>query len=100
MGDLGARDVGQRLAAELVRAARGACECSGRRESDTAILAGPWAEMAARLGTTPESLSRRLRAFEDEGLISRPVLEAESDPDGVRRVVIVDLERLREIAGL
>jgi DNA-binding Lrp family transcriptional regulator len=56
--------------------------------------------MAARLGTTPESLSRRLRAFEDEGLISRPVLEAESDPDGVRRVVIVDLERLREIAGL
>jgi CRP/FNR family transcriptional regulator len=100
MGDLGARDVGQRLAAELVRAARGACECSGRRESDTVVLPGPWAEMAARLGTTPESLSRRLRAFEDEGLISRPFPEAEADSDRARRVVIVDLERLREIAGL
>lgn len=101
MGDLGARDVSQRLAAELVRAAQGACECSGRRESDTVILPGPWAEMAARLGTTPESLSRRLRSFEDEGLISRPPApEAESDPDGSRRVVITDLERLRAIAGL
>ena len=64
------------------------------------ILPGPWAEMAARLGTTPESLSRRLRTFEDAGLISRPALEGESDPDGARRVVIIDLERLREIAGL
>jgi len=100
MGDLGARDVGQRLAAELVRAARGACECSGRRESNAVVLPGPWSEMAARLGTTPESLSRRLRTFEDEGLISRPAPEAESDPDGARRVVIIDLERLREISGL
>ena len=100
MGDLGARDVGQRLAAELVRAAQGGCECSGRRESNAEVLPGPWSEMAARLGTTPESLSRRLRTFEDEGLISRPAPEAESDPDGARRVVIIDLERLREISGL
>jgi len=28
-----------------------------------------WAEIAARIGTTPETLSRRLNAFADQGLI-------------------------------
>ncbi|MGI6147216.1 MAG: Crp/Fnr family transcriptional regulator [Firmicutes bacterium] len=104
VGDLGARDVSQRLAAELVRAARGACGCSGcsgKGGSNVVVLPGPWSEMAARLGTTPESLSRRLRALEEEGLIARPAGgEAELERDGSRRVVILDIERLEEIAGL
>ena len=94
----------QRLAAELVRAARGACGCSGcsgKGGSNVVVLPGPWSEMAARLGTTPESLSRRLRALEEEGLIARPAGgEAELERDGSRRVVILDIERLEEIAGL
>ena len=83
------------------RGARAVPGCSGKGGSNVVVLPGPWSEMAARLGTTPESLSRRLRALEEEGLIARPAGgEAELERDGSRRVVILDIERLEEIAGL
>lgn len=108
IGDLGARDVAGRLAAELVRAADAApcpaCACGRRGQSAQSAqsaesganleitLTGSWAEMASRIGTTPESLSRRLRSLEDDGIISRV---------GSSSVVtILDMERLRDMAGM
>ncbi|HYF93691.1 MAG TPA: Crp/Fnr family transcriptional regulator [Symbiobacteriaceae bacterium] len=84
--DLGLRDVGQRLAAELLRAAS-----AGTKGPDgiRVKMPGPWSELAVRLGTTPESLSRRLRALEEQGLISQA---------GARVVVIRQPERLRRLA--
>jgi len=86
VGDLGLRDVGQRLAGVLVDAAAG-----GDPTADglRVRLDGSWREIAAAIGTTPESLSRRLRALEDRGLI-----RAERG----RSVVLLDLERLRQVA--
>jgi CRP/FNR family transcriptional regulator len=82
--DLGLRDVGQRLAAELVRLA-GKPDGKDVRVS----LPIPWAELAMRLGTTPESLSRRLKAFVDQGLITQ---------EGARTVVIHDVARLQRLS--
>ena len=84
--DLGLRDVGQRLAAELLRAAS-----TGTQQPDgiRVKMPGPWSELAVRLGTTPESLSRRLRALAEQGLISQA---------GARVVVIHQPERLRRLA--
>jgi len=105
IGDLGARDVAGRLAAELVRAADAtscpACACGHRAHGASSsqgatnleiTLTGSWAEMASRIGTTPESLSRRLRSLEDDGIISRV------GSGGV--VTILDMERLRDMAGM
>jgi CRP/FNR family transcriptional regulator len=52
-------------------------------------FAMPWREMAARIGTTPESLSRRLRALEVDGVIRQ---------ERARTVVILDADRLRQLA--
>ena len=79
--DLGLRDVGQRLAAELLRVAGPA---GGKVK-----MPGPWSELAVRLGTTPESLSRRLKALAEQGLISQ---------EGARTVIIHDPARLRRLA--
>ncbi len=49
----------------------------------------PWAEVALKLGTTPESLSRRLRAMAEEGILRQ---------EGPRTVAILRPERLRELA--
>ncbi len=87
IADLGLRDVGQRLAAELLRMAEGAAP-----DPDGSVvirLAVPWAELAFRLGTTPESLSRRLGAMADQGLVRQ---------SGARTVILQDLPRLRRIA--
>ena len=86
IADLGLHDVGQRLAGELLRAA-----ANGEPVSDGArvTLAMPWREMAARIGTTPESLSRRLRALEVDGVIRQ---------ERARTVVILDADRLRQLA--
>ncbi|MDF2626223.1 MAG: cAMP-binding protein [Symbiobacteriaceae bacterium] len=84
--DLGLRDVGQRLAAELLRVARG--EAVGGPGARVTID-GPWSELAVRLGTTPESLSRRLKALAAQGLITQA---------GARTVIIHDLGRLRRLA--
>ncbi|HEY3364355.1 MAG TPA: Crp/Fnr family transcriptional regulator [Symbiobacteriaceae bacterium] len=84
---LGLRDVGGRLAAELVRMAAGV-----KAMPDGSIVVrpdGPWAELAIRLGTTPESLSRRLRALCEQGIIAQP------EP---RTVIIRRLDRLERIA--
>ncbi|MHB9144272.1 MAG: Crp/Fnr family transcriptional regulator [Symbiobacteriia bacterium] len=108
IADLGLRDVGQRLAAELVRLAEAGAGAEAARAADAETesrsapgLAGlaaievaiempvTWAHLAAHLGTTPESLSRRLRGLEEEGLIQR---------GAGRKLVIRNLERLREIA--
>ncbi|MGE5674921.1 MAG: Crp/Fnr family transcriptional regulator [Mycobacterium leprae] len=83
IADLGLRDVGGRLAAELLRLAADAGEGS---PITTDV---PWAELAVRLGTTPESLSRRLKALVAQGIISQP------EP---RTVIIRQIERLRRIA--
>lgn len=109
IADLGLREVGQRLAAELVRLAEadenrahregavrepraGAPQAGGSRLGSpiTVTVPIPWSQLAVRLGTTPETLSRRLGALADQGVIRQ--LEG-------RTVMILDLERLRQIAA-
>lgn len=89
IADLGLRDVGQRLAAELGRLAKqvGKLDLAGTR----VFLPVSWAELAVKLGTTPESLSRRLKALADQGLISHE--------EGSREVVILDRERLNRLSS-
>ena len=107
--DLGLRDVGQRLAAELLRAAGAGGVAAGERRAPGAggtrahnpratgagaqgvrvTMDGPWSELAVRLGTTPESLSRRLKALAAQGLITQ---------DGARTVIIHSIDRLRRLA--
>lgn len=88
IADLGLRDVGQRLAAELMRAAKtGKVELAGTRVR----LPVSWSELAVKLGTTPESLSRRLKALVDQGLVQHD--------EGSREVLILDRERLYRLAG-
>jgi CRP/FNR family transcriptional regulator len=86
IADLSLRDVGQRLAAELLRiAGTVAVVPPGTRLR----IPAPWAELAARLGTTPESLSRRLATLANQGVIRQ---------EAVRTVVILDPDRLRRMA--
>lgn len=86
IADLGLRDVGQRLAAELLRAAeRGTRDPGGIRVQ----MPVPWVQIADRLATTPESLSRRLRVLAAQGIIRQ---------EGPRTVVILDPDRLRAVA--
>ena len=84
IGDLGLRDVGQRLAAELLRLA-------GPEAQDMAEvrLPVPWSELALQLGTTPESLSRRLKVLVQQGLVEQL---------SGRTVRLRDLDRLRRLA--
>lgn len=82
IADLGLRDVGQRLAAELLRLAG---------DEHRVQLDVPWNELAYRLGTTPESLSRRLRALVQQGILAQ---------ESSRTVLINDRERLRRLAEL
>lgn len=85
IADLGLHDVGQRLAGELLREA-----ASGEPTPDgiRVRLTAPWREIATRIGTTPESLSRRLRALEIEGVVRQ---------ERSRTVVVLDLDRLRHL---
>ncbi|HHW98571.1 MAG TPA: Crp/Fnr family transcriptional regulator [Firmicutes bacterium] len=90
IGDLSLRDVGQRLAAEFCRMAP-----YGRRLTGNRIeieISGSWADLANKLGATPESLSRRLKSLADAGVIERT--------EGSRTLVILDLEKLETMAGL
>jgi len=90
IGDLSLRDVGQRLAAELCRMAP-----FGRRLEGNRIqieISGSWADLANKLGATPESLSRRLKSLTDAGVIQRT--------EGSRTLVILDLEKLEAMAGM
>src|SRR5690606_8982146 len=110
IGELALMDVGQRLAAELLRLCRARGEAitgspggdagHGSRTSSreghfregsgedavTFQLPYSWAEMASRLATTPESLSRRLRSLVDDGIV---------DVNG-RIVTVRDLRALEE----
>lgn len=86
IADLGLHDVAQRLAGELLRAAEdGEPTPDGTRVRFTV----PWREIAMRIGTTPESLSRRLRALEAAGVVRH---------ERARMVVILDPLRLRQLA--
>jgi CRP/FNR family transcriptional regulator, anaerobic regulatory protein len=86
IAEQGTRDVGQRLALELLRAsAAGTPTPEGTRVQ----IPVPWAEVAAHLGTTPESLSRRLKSLAGRGIIRQ---------DGPRAVVIRSPEELRALA--
>ncbi len=86
IGDLGLHDVGQRLAGELLRAMASGEPIEGGTRVRLPIA---WREIAARIGTTPESLSRRLHALEDDGVLRR---------ERARTVVIRDPDRLRQLA--
>jgi len=79
-------DVGARVARFIMRRVREA-EASG---SDTSVvtLAIPRVELAAQLGTVPETLSRAFSALEDEGLI-----HAEG-----RAISVLDVQGLAERA--
>ncbi len=86
IADLGLHDVGQRLAGELLRAAAGGEPVPGGIRVQLTVA---WREVAARIGTTPESLSRRLRALEAAGVLRQ---------ERARTVVILDPVRLRQLA--
>lgn len=88
IADLSLRDVGQRLAAALVRLA----ESSGEPDHEGVRLRVPvpWSDMALLLGTTPESLSRRLATLADQGVLRQ---------ERARTVLILDPDRLRDLAG-
>ncbi len=86
IADLGLREVGQRLAAELLRLVP---EGVDGPDGVTVRLAVPWSRLAVKLGTTPETLSRRLGALSDQGVIRQL---------SGRDVLIPQVERLREIS--
>nr|PZN68636.1 MAG: hypothetical protein DIU55_13870 [Bacillota bacterium] len=92
IADLALLDVGQRLAAELLRMAESGSAAPAAREQPgpmTVRLTIPWAELANRLGTTPESISRQLKALAAQNLITQP------DP---RTVVILKPRELARLA--
>lgn len=88
IADLGLRDVGQRLVAELLRLAAGEGGVDRLEPGVKVCVPLPWAEMAFRLGTTPESLSRRLKSLAQQGLIEQ---------SGTRDVVLKEIHRLRQM---
>lgn len=109
IADLGMKEVAQRLAAELLRMAAASADGAqphagaGERAGITGtgdpppVAAGtkipvpvPWAEVAARLGTTPESLSRRLKQLSRQGYIRQ---------EAPRTVVILAPGELESLAS-
>ena len=94
--DISLRDVGSRLAATLwrlgERQAPGAPPATTSPPAATVTIPFSWAQLAVRLGTTPESLSRALRTLARQGLIEHR--------GSSREVALLDLERLAEIAQL
>lgn len=85
IGDLALLDVGERLAAELLRLGE-----AGEHTAEGIVFNLPvtWAQLANRLGTTPESLSRRLKAMTEAGHVhvqGRSVLIR--DPAALRSMV-------------
>lgn len=86
IADLSLRDVGQRLAVELLRLAESG---TSGPEGIRVRIPVPWTDVAARLGTTPESLSRRLAALADQGIIRQ---------EAARTVVILAPAQLRHMA--
>lgn len=83
IGELALLDVGERLVMELLRLAEETGD--DMAGAVTFQLPVPWAQVATKVGTTPESLSRRLRRLSSQGLV---------EVDG-RRVHIPDTEALR-----
>lgn len=83
IAELALFDVQERLVSALLQMSE-----VGRRTSEGIEFTLPfsWAELAPRIGTTPESLSRRLKVLEASGLVITKG----------RDVVIPDAERLRE----
>lgn len=82
---LGGADVAARIAAYLL-------DLPARRGDDGAVVELPMAkkDVASYLGTTPETLSRRLRALADDGVIALPA---------GRRIVVRDPDELERRAG-
>lgn len=87
IADLGLREVGQRLAAELLRLMPNGEEKPGGVEVSIPM---PWSRLATKLGTTPETLSRRLGALADQGIIQQ---------SGTRSILILDSDALRRMAA-
>lgn len=84
----GKREAGAKLAALLLGLAQGASDspCHPARSFELPLTRG---EMAAMLGITIETVSRRLSAFEGDGLIRR---------DGARGIELLDPARLDALA--
>ncbi|HHT28232.1 MAG TPA: Crp/Fnr family transcriptional regulator [Firmicutes bacterium] len=84
IANLSLLDVTERLVAELLRLAEtGEATASGVRFT----LPITWAQLATKLGTTPESLSRRLKQLNHNGLVTT---------DG-RHVHLLNLKALQDI---
>ncbi len=79
--ELGVWTVRARLARLLLQQARQSAQTPARRLTHE--------EMAAQIGTVREVVSRTLRAFEDEGLVQMQR----------HRIVVLDADRLAELAG-
>lgn len=66
IGDLVLLDVGERLVAELLRLAQHGV---AGKDGVSFTLPTSWAQLATKLGTTPESLSRRLKQLTNDNLV-------------------------------
>lgn len=88
IGDISLLDVRERLAAELIRMSQ--MNDSHNRDCIEFDLSVPWAQLAMRIGTTPESLSRGLKRMSDDGILQ---------VDG-RRVIVLDGGALRDIVDI
>jgi len=93
--DISLRDVGSRLAATLWRLGERQvppeAPAADRPPQPVSVtIPFSWAQLAVRLGTTPESLSRALRTLVRKGLIEHR--------GSSREVTLLDRERLGEIA--
>lgn len=86
IAELALHDVEGRLAAELLRLV----PQDAAAEHDIRVqVPVPWTQIAGRLGTTPESVSRRLKALAARGLIVQ---------ERSRVIVIRDAGALRQLA--
>jgi CRP-like cAMP-binding protein len=83
--DLGRREVRQRMAGAIMHLA-----ARGNSTASRVWLPAPWAAFATWLGTTPETISRELRALTRAGIISI---------HGTRGIQILDPTALRRVSG-
>lgn len=79
------------VATALVAALAERLAAAAGGDKTTIALTEAWADLASRLGTTPESISRRLKSLAAAGLIEQP---------DSRTVVIVDTAELKRLADI
>lgn len=82
IGELSAKDVEARIASYVL-------ELAGKQETKTITLPMTKKDLASFLGTSQETLSRRLSNFQKQGMITQ---------EGHRKIIIEQYDRLEEIA--